>query len=347
MNSNQPLSQLNPKSPVYSPTSFNTPNKHSYTPNMDSGYYSSTSPYLHNKSRVYSSPGSPFPHTNLFHHPKSNPNRQDIYTTPTKTKPNPNKSPSNKVNLTPVNDTQTHAVNKIHPDTTKVHSSSSDSVPTTSTNNPVDTTILKSNIVHETPSIINTSTTQTVDLIKPPNLHESTTPTKSKPNPNEPPSNKVNLTPVNDTQTHSENIHPDTTKAHSSSSHSVPTTNTNIPVDTTILKPNIVHETPSIINTSTTQAPTTSANTPVDTTTLKPNIVHETPSIINTSTTQTVDPIKPPNLPESESPHLPASPTISDPKVEEYPPPQPYSLSDHNPSSNVRKSRKKEKQKQK
>ena len=113
MNSNQPLSQLNPKSPVYSPTSFNTPNKHPYTPNMDSGYYSSTSPYLHNKSCVYSSSGSPFPHTNPFHHPKSKPNRQDIYTTPTKTKPNPNKPPSNKVNLkesftTPVNDTQTH-----------------------------------------------------------------------------------------------------------------------------------------------------------------------------------------------------------------------------------------------
>ena len=305
MNSNQPPSQLNPKSPVYSPTSFITPNKHSYTPNMDSGYYPSTSPYLHNKSRVYTSSGSPFPHTNLFHHPESSPNRQDIYITPTKPKPNPTEPPSNKVNpkipKTPANETQTHPVN-----TTKAHSSSSNSVST-------DNTILKPNIVPEIPSKSNTSTTSTVDSIKPPNLPasessgspsphtnlshhpKSTSPTKSNPNPNEPPSNKV-IPKVNDTQVHPVNTHPDTTKAHSSSSESVPTTSTN------------------------TQ---------------------------DTSTTQTVDPIKPPNLPESEPSHLPDSPTISDPKGEEYPPPEPHLPSDHIPSSNTSKPRKRKKKNKK
>ena len=301
-----------------------------------SGFPPNTPNYKHNDSGYASSPYTSTPTARSF------PFRHDVYRTPPippvitqsffKTPSPPFKTTSNLESSPSDQFVSSNFNPKLHQPKPPT-SSSSESVPTTSTNTPVDTTLLKPNIVDGTPSIINIATTQTVDPIKPPNPPESESP-----------------------------YLPD--------SPAIPTTSTNTLVDTTIPKPNIVHETLSITNTSTTQTvesesphlpdsstiSTTSTNTlvhetpsitPVDTTIPKPNIVHETPSITNTSTTQTVDPIKPPNPPESESPHLFDASTIPDPRHVEYPSPQPYPPSDHNPSSNASNSRKRKKKNKK
>lgn len=86
MKPNQSPSQLNP-----------TPSTSFYPPSTDYGYSSAT-PSSRHQSRVYHSPQSPFPHTVLFPNPHFSPNRQDIYTSPTKPKPQHNFPHPDKVN---------------------------------------------------------------------------------------------------------------------------------------------------------------------------------------------------------------------------------------------------------
>ena len=109
IDSNQSTPQLNLNSPCYSLKSFASSPMTPYPTNNDSGY-SSSSPFTPQKPSGYSHPQSPFFPTTLFR-----PHRHDVYTSPTKQKPQ--HIHSHKVGI---NNSSTHSkpVTKTPPDTT-------------------------------------------------------------------------------------------------------------------------------------------------------------------------------------------------------------------------------------